>query len=411
MYVRKSFLPFCLFASLLFWFVPRFVGQVNAQQSQPFIALINSVTQEKDVYEVDYTIDPAVWEANTIDHINVTVYSLLNTTVETWSRTEIGRDEPIVIPADTFPNSPQLYETYRLEMALIKDEQIVLNDSGQPILLIYPFVHRASPPPTPNNTTALSSDSEINAETNATELPDAEIPDAEIPDAQVDVRVDETADCNTLCQFQTRLDEQPALLYLFLGALGLLLMSLIFGTVQAIQNRRERQEQPRRRRPPVHSNTVIYTEDEMVSYEPAPYMQPSITQFEHDSLDDIYDDTLEYEPEPIAPSHIQSAFAQLEVTGARDVTLIGCRYDVRSFPFTIGREEADLVIDDGRISRNHARLTFDGTTFHVTDLGSSNGVYVEGQKITPNTLMPLSTNQAVKLSLGSQNHFVFWGYV
>ncbi len=51
-------------------------------------------------------------------------------------------------------------------------------------------------------------------------------------------------------------------------------------------------------------------------------------------------------------------------------------------PFTIGRGlENKIVVDDLLVSREHARLMPDGHGFHVQDLGSRNGTYVNGHRI------------------------------
>ncbi len=49
---------------------------------------------------------------------------------------------------------------------------------------------------------------------------------------------------------------------------------------------------------------------------------------------------------------------------------------------TVGRaDEADLVLDDQGISRTHARLTADPAGPLIEDLGSSNGTFVNGQRV------------------------------
>jgi FHA domain len=50
----------------------------------------------------------------------------------------------------------------------------------------------------------------------------------------------------------------------------------------------------------------------------------------------------------------------------------------------LGREQgsADLVIDDPGVSRRHARVITDAGGLVVEDLGSSNGTYVNGERIT-----------------------------
>lgn len=52
---------------------------------------------------------------------------------------------------------------------------------------------------------------------------------------------------------------------------------------------------------------------------------------------------------------------------------------------TIGRQDADIEIDDRESSRNHASLEVRDGHFFIQDLGSSNGTYVEGRKIEGET--------------------------
>ena len=59
---------------------------------------------------------------------------------------------------------------------------------------------------------------------------------------------------------------------------------------------------------------------------------------------------------------------------ARDLTVIG------------RGEDCDLRIPLGEVSRKHARLAKDGDALHIEDLGSSNGSYVNGQRIQETTL-------------------------
>jgi len=56
---------------------------------------------------------------------------------------------------------------------------------------------------------------------------------------------------------------------------------------------------------------------------------------------------------------------------------------VSRLPITIGRgEEADITVHDNWASRQHARLSRERDGLWVEDLGSSNGTYVNGQRIT-----------------------------
>jgi hypothetical protein len=57
---------------------------------------------------------------------------------------------------------------------------------------------------------------------------------------------------------------------------------------------------------------------------------------------------------------------------------------------SIGREASnDIVIQDSELSRNHARISRRGGTFVLEDLGSTNGTFVNGQRVmSPRTLAP-----------------------
>ena len=48
---------------------------------------------------------------------------------------------------------------------------------------------------------------------------------------------------------------------------------------------------------------------------------------------------------------------------------------------TIGRSEADIVLDDAETSREHAALEIRGSNVMLEDLGSTNGTFVNGKRI------------------------------
>lgn len=55
---------------------------------------------------------------------------------------------------------------------------------------------------------------------------------------------------------------------------------------------------------------------------------------------------------------------------------------------TIGRwEDNDLVVDDRWVSRHHARIRREGDQYVVEDLGSKNGTFVNGRRITEPTVL------------------------
>jgi len=86
---------------------------------------------------------------------------------------------------------------------------------------------------------------------------------------------------------------------------------------------------------------------------------------------------------PVAPATSPdplSRFPLLEIDGQR--------YNLTGATTVIGRgTEADIVVDDNGVSRKHIRfeVTPEGTI--LTDLGSTNGTFVEEQRVTEVTLV------------------------
>jgi hypothetical protein len=56
--------------------------------------------------------------------------------------------------------------------------------------------------------------------------------------------------------------------------------------------------------------------------------------------------------------------------------------------YTIGREAGtEIVIEDPQVSRRHATLTRQGTSYLIEDIGSTNGTYVNGRRVTAPVLL------------------------
>jgi len=75
----------------------------------------------------------------------------------------------------------------------------------------------------------------------------------------------------------------------------------------------------------------------------------------------------------------------------------GQAFDLNRPVVTIGREAgSDIVLDDPQVSRHHARLTLQGASYFVEDLGSTNGSFVNGRRV----MAPTPLNPGDKLGLG-----------
>jgi hypothetical protein len=78
--------------------------------------------------------------------------------------------------------------------------------------------------------------------------------------------------------------------------------------------------------------------------------------------------------------------------GARNARLVSS--DGRTYPLSIGStvigrgDQANLRLPDVGISRRHARIDFDGAQVVLTDLGSTNGTSVNGQRVSAVALNP-----------------------
>jgi hypothetical protein len=78
--------------------------------------------------------------------------------------------------------------------------------------------------------------------------------------------------------------------------------------------------------------------------------------------------------------------------GGRNARLVS--NDGRTYPLSVGStvigrgDQANLRLPDVGISRRHARLDFDGGQVVLTDLGSTNGTQVNGQKVAAVALNP-----------------------
>ena len=60
----------------------------------------------------------------------------------------------------------------------------------------------------------------------------------------------------------------------------------------------------------------------------------------------------------------------------------GASFTLEGDQLDIGRDSTnEIVINDAEISRRHARLTFQGGKYVLEDLGSTNGTFVNGQRL------------------------------
>ena len=65
---------------------------------------------------------------------------------------------------------------------------------------------------------------------------------------------------------------------------------------------------------------------------------------------------------------------------------------------TLGRVgENEITLPDREVSRHHARITRSGKQYHIEDLGSLNGTFVNGGRLEPNQPQMLSSGSEIRL--------------
>jgi len=78
----------------------------------------------------------------------------------------------------------------------------------------------------------------------------------------------------------------------------------------------------------------------------------------------------------------QSNSYKLKLLGSDDKT-VSKEFELADAEIVVGRDDsADLTIPAQAISRRHAKLTRKGDAYEIEDLGSSNGTFINGEKLT-----------------------------
>ena len=76
-------------------------------------------------------------------------------------------------------------------------------------------------------------------------------------------------------------------------------------------------------------------------------------------------------------------------------------FNVASTPFVIGRTDinADYAVDARGVSRRHMQIDFEEGQYYVTDLNSTNGVAINGDKIVPMEATPINNGDIIKIGM------------
>src|SRR5512146_3452468 len=77
----------------------------------------------------------------------------------------------------------------------------------------------------------------------------------------------------------------------------------------------------------------------------------------------------------------------------------GATYSLEGDQLVIGRDSSsNIAINDAEVSRKHARLNYQGGKYVIEDLGSTNGTFVNGQRL----VSPVVLKSGDVISLGEQ---------
>jgi len=80
-------------------------------------------------------------------------------------------------------------------------------------------------------------------------------------------------------------------------------------------------------------------------------------------------------------------------------------------PLTIGRAPSnDLVLASRFVSASHARIEPSGATYTIVDVGSTNGILAEGQRLAPNTPLALADGDVLRIGDPATGNFVTLAY-
>ena len=78
---------------------------------------------------------------------------------------------------------------------------------------------------------------------------------------------------------------------------------------------------------------------------------------------------------------------------------VGETFLLETFSLTVGRDPvSDVVLNDPEVSRQHARFTQTESGYQVQDLGSTNGTFVNGQRLESD---PVDLQPGFTISMGS----------
>jgi pSer/pThr/pTyr-binding forkhead associated (FHA) protein len=92
--------------------------------------------------------------------------------------------------------------------------------------------------------------------------------------------------------------------------------------------------------------------------------------------------TMIYKPQAPVPTQAVSAQELGLEPDVVTLTFDGTRYEVKQRRVVMGRSrDCDIQLSDTNVSRRHAELRQEGASYWIVDLGSTNGLEVNGKRV------------------------------
>jgi Protein of unknown function (DUF3662)/Inner membrane component of T3SS, cytoplasmic domain len=97
-----------------------------------------------------------------------------------------------------------------------------------------------------------------------------------------------------------------------------------------------------------------------------------------------------YKPEPSTEAVSAAEAAELDLAHAAGALLVaGKRHELEGRAVVLGRSrDCDITVDDPNVSRRHAEVRHENGAYWIVDLGSTNGLTVNGRRVDRAKLEP-----------------------